>query len=82
MTQMDLLVECVIPPRGSQCHELLLAMQAGERLTVGLAMAHHGVYALSQMCGELRREYGWPIKSRWVETSGGAKVKEYFIERV
>lgn len=79
MTQMDLLVECVLPPRGSQCYELLMAMQQGARLTVAVAMTRHGVYALSQRCGELRREYGWPIKSRWVETAGGAKVKEYFL---
>jgi len=79
MTQLELVVECVLPPRGSQLYELLMAMQQGERLTVATAMAHHGVYALSQRCGELRREYGWPIRSRFIETNGGAKVKEYWL---
>jgi hypothetical protein len=81
MTQLELVVECIVPPRGSQCYELLAAMQNGERLTVGSAMANHGVYALSQRCGELRREYGWPILSRFIETAGGAKVKEYWLDR-
>lgn len=79
MTQMDLLIECVLPPKGSQCFELLMAMKQGKRLTVGIAVTEHGCYALSQRCGELGREYGWPIMDRWVETAGGARVKEYFL---
>lgn len=80
MTQLELVVECIVPPRGSQCYELLAAMKAGARLTVAVAMSQHGVYALSQRCGELRREFGWPIRDRWVETNGGARVKEYWLE--
>lgn len=79
MTQLDLLRECIVPPHG-QCFSLLVAFQRGEKLTVGMAMAHYGVYALSQRCGELRREYGWPIKSRFVKV-GDAMVKEYWLER-
>jgi hypothetical protein len=76
MTQLELLVECIVPPHGQCFTNLLVAMQRGEKLTVGTAMAHYGVYALSQRCGELRREYGWPIKSRFVETIAGGAQSE------
>lgn len=74
MTQLDLIVECRLPERGTQAYELLMALQRGARLTVGKALMEHGVYALSQRMGELRREYGWPIQSRFV-----GKVKEYWL---
>lgn len=79
MTQLDLIAECVVPPKGGQCYELLMAMKMGERLTVAKALSQHGCYALSQRCGELRRWYGWPIQSRFIDTPGGAKVKEYWL---
>ena len=81
MTQAELSFEnpTRIPERGSQCYEILLYLQSGGRLTVAKALSELGVYALSQRCGELRRKYGWPILSRTVETSGGAKVSEYFL---
>jgi len=72
---MELLAPCRMPERGTQCYELLMAMQFGVRLTVAKALNEYGVYALSQRIGELRREYGWPIESRFV-----GKVKEYWIE--
>ena len=79
--QLDLLEpRCKIPERGTQCYELLMAYQRGERLTVMTAMQLYGVYALSQRNGDLRNRYGWPIKSVTVETNGGARVSEYFIE--
>jgi hypothetical protein len=75
MTQLDLLVETRMPERGTQCYELLMAMQRGARLTVAKALIEHGVYALSQRMGDLRDDYGWPIRSRFV-----GKFKEYWLE--
>lgn len=78
--QLELIRECVLPERGSQCYELLMAMKRGKRLTVAVAVLEHACYALSQRCGELRRDYGWPIQSRFIETAGGARVKEYWLD--
>lgn len=63
-----------IPPKGSQCYKLLMAMQRGERLTVATALFTYKVYALSQRCGELREDYFWPIRSRFV-----GRHKEYWL---
>lgn len=78
--QLALLPECRVPERGSQCYELLLAMQSGARLTVKTALEEFGVYALSQRMGELRRKYGWPVRSRTVQVGPRAHVSEYWIE--
>lgn len=67
------------PARGTQNYRLLVALQSGERLTVAKALSKFGIYALSQRCGELRK-YGWPVKSRTIETESGARVSEYFLE--
>lgn len=75
MTQLPLITETRIPDRGTQCYELLMALQQGVHLTVAKALMEHGVYALSQRMGDLRREYGWPIKSRFA-----GKCKEYWLE--
>jgi len=75
MTQLDLIVETRVPVRGTQLYELLMAMKQGSRLTVAKALTRHGVYALSQRMGDLRDDYGWPIKSRFV-----GKFKEYWLE--
>ena len=79
MTQIDLLPEERIPPRGSQCYDILMALKQGMRLTVKTAMAQLGVYALSQRVGELRRKYGWPIQSRTVEIGPRTHVSEYWL---
>lgn len=79
MTQLDLIQETKIPPKDSQCYRILLALQAGTRLTVGKALTDLGVYALSQRCGDLRRKYGWPVQSRTVTTAGGAQISEYWL---
>jgi hypothetical protein len=42
-------------------------------------MMHHSVYALSQRMGELKRKYGWPIRSRMVDL-GHTHVAEYWLE--
>lgn len=79
MTQLDLLEpRCRVPERGGQLFELLMALQNGERLTVAKALTEHGVYALSQRMGDLRR-MGWPIQSVTITTPGGARVSEYFL---
>lgn len=80
MTQAELELEPRVrmPERGTQCYELLLAMQAGARLTVKVALERHGVYALSQRIGDLKRRYGWPIQSRMVNV-GTATVAEYWL---
>jgi hypothetical protein len=80
MTQLELIAECKVPNRGTQHYELLMAMQGGVRLTVAKALSQHGCYALSQRVGELKRWYGWPIKDRFIETNGGARIKEYWLE--
>lgn len=77
MNQLEL-APVRVPAKGTQGYELLMAMQAGERLTVAKALTQHGVYALSQRIGELKR-MGWPIQSRTVETNGGARVSEYWL---
>lgn len=79
MTQLELVAECRVPQRGTQCYELLMALKSGARLTVAKALAEHACYALSQRMGELRREYGWPIQDRFIDTPGGARVKEYWL---
>jgi hypothetical protein len=79
MTQMELIAPCRVPPKGTQCYELLMALQMGVRLTVAKALTAHACYALSQRMGDLRNEYGWPIQSRFIETNGGARVKEYWL---
>ena len=79
MNQLELVAECRVPPKGTQCYELLMALKNGARLTVAKALAEFGCYALSQRMGDLRNEYGWPIKSRFIETNGGAHVKEYWL---
>jgi hypothetical protein len=81
--QLDLLPVCRIPERGSQCYEILMAMQQGKRLTVAIALAEHSCYALSQRIGDLKRKYGWEslIRSRTVTTRSGARISEYWIDR-
>lgn len=80
MTQLDLIPECKVPERGSQCYELLNAMKSGVKLTVKIALDQYGVYALSQRIGDLRRKYGWPVQSRTVQVGPKTFVSEYFLE--
>lgn len=79
MTQLDLLAECVVPKSGTQCYELLRAMQDGKRLTIWNAMQDHGCGALHQRMKDLR-EMGWPIRRRMLKTNGGAGVAEFWME--
>lgn len=81
--QLDLLVECTVPPAGSQCHRLLSAMLDGVRLTIWNAMHDYQVGALSQRIGNLKHIYGWGrvIKTRTIDTPNGAHIAEYWIDR-
>lgn len=83
MTQMDLLeARCRVPEnKFGQLYELLLAFERGEKLTVKLAMDRYGCYALSQRVGNLKNDYGWPIKRKMIEVRTGTWVAEYWLER-
>ena len=61
----------------SQCHDLLEHFKQGGTLTVAEALSRFGVYALSQRCGELRKE-GHDIRDEWVK-SNGKKFKRYYL---
>lgn len=61
-----------------QLWDLLTAFHHGERLTFFDAAERYGCRAISQRCGDLRK-LGWPIKSEWVTTPNGAKIKRYFL---
>lgn len=80
MTQLELVPECRVPEKGTQCYEILAYLQRGGRLTVGKAMDELGVYALSQRIGELKREFNWPIKSKTVQVGPKTFVSEYWLE--
>jgi hypothetical protein len=79
MTQLDLM-PVRVPEHGSQCWELLMAFQRGEKLTTFEAYMRYGITTISQRCGELRRRYGWNIRSETIEANGGAKVSRYWLE--
>lgn len=55
---------------------ILNALLRGEKLTPLTSLGKYGVHALSQRCGELRREYGYHVVSRRVK---GDVYHEYFI---
>lgn len=79
MTQLELLDPCRVPKQGTQCYELLKAMEMGVRLTVAKALNEYGCYALSQRIGDLRKTFGWKnrIKDATVE---GERHKVYWME--
>ena len=79
-TSLDLEPRTKIPPVDGQCYAILLYLQRGGRLTVAKSMSELGVYALSQRVGELKREYGWPIKSKALKVGPKTYVAEYFLE--
>jgi hypothetical protein len=69
----------IIPAQNSQCYELLKSFFDGKKFTVLKALDKHGIYALSQRCGELKNKYRWPVKAHWKTLSNGKKVKEYSL---
>lgn len=78
MTQLELM-PVRVPERGTQCHELLLALRGGKRLTIWNAMRDHGVGALHQRMKDLR-DMGWPIQRREIRTASRAKVAEFWMD--
>jgi hypothetical protein len=80
VTQLDLLENRTkLPPSDGQCYAILRYLQSGGRLTVAKAMSELGVYALSQRVGELKRTYGWPVKSRALKVGPKTYVAEYWL---
>jgi hypothetical protein len=81
MTQTSLCFDspCRVPERGSQCYELLMAFQRGERLTTMEAFSKYGITTISQRVGELKRKYGWPVQSRSKQIRGNTYVAEYWL---
>ncbi len=78
MTQLELL-ECKLPPQGTQTYKILMYLKDGKRLTVAKALHDLGVYALSQRCGDLRMKFGWPIKSQPKQVGPKTIVSEYWL---
>lgn len=62
----------------TQLDMLQAAFDRGERLTVAESMQKYGIYALSQRCGELKRERSYPVDSVMIETVTGKRVAQYF----
>lgn len=77
MTQLDLIRECVMPDSG-QLHDLLLALKQ-RRITLWIAIHELGIGSLSRRICDLR-DMGWPVRDRFIKTSKGASVKEYWLE--
>lgn len=55
---------------------LAAAFDRGEALTVASALSLYGIYALSQRCGDLRRE-GYPVQSEMISLPSGKHCKQY-----
>lgn len=80
MTQVELSFEVSppMPAHGTQCYELLVALQNGVRLTIWNAMADYHCGALHQRIKELR-DLGWPIKRRLLQTPNNKNVAEFYL---
>ena len=52
------------------------AFDRGEALTVASALSLYGIYALSQRCGDLRRD-GYPVESEMIALPNGKHCKQY-----
>lgn len=78
MTQLDLLAECKVPPRGTVSYEILMALKQGYKLTPLMALQMFDCLSLSQRIGELKKE-GWPIQTQMVQVNSGKKVAEYSL---
>lgn len=64
----------------SQKDALFNHLLAGNRITVGQALVKFGCYALSQRLGDLRRNHGIPVQSRFITTNTGKRIKEYWLD--
>lgn len=68
-----------VPDAETHCGILLRAFKRGERLTMRDALLQYGIGALSQRCGDLRRN-GWPICTEMVEVKPGTRAACYWME--
>ena len=60
----------------TQLETLREAFNKGESLTVAEALSRFGIYALSQRCGQLRKE-GYPVMSETEITPSGKRIARY-----
>ena len=63
----------------TQANRILAYLRAGNRLTAIDALERFGCFRLAARVHELRRE-GWNVQERTVETRGGKRVAEYYME--
>jgi hypothetical protein len=61
----------------NQLDMLRMCFDQGGTLSVGEAMTRFGIYALSQRCGELRRD-GYPIDSMTETLPNGKRISRYY----
>lgn len=62
----------------AQSHEILRALQSGERITPLDALSRFGCLRLGARIYDLKRQ-GFSIKSRMIKTSNGKRVSEYSL---
>ncbi len=69
-------------PNDTKTHKakLLAHLMKGQTITALQALDLYQCFALSQRLGDLRRDDGIPIQSRFITTPTGKKVKEYWLE--
>ena len=60
--------------------QLLAYLMTGARITPLEALQRFNCLSCSQRLGDLRRDNGIPIQSRFITTPTGKKVKEYWLE--
>ncbi len=61
-----------------QLYELLYELKK-RRITLWIAIHELGIGSLSSRICDLKK-MGWPVRDRFIVTSGGAHVKEYWLE--
>ena len=69
-------------PNDTTSHKakLLAHLMTGARITPLEALQRFNCLSCSQRLGDLRRDEGIPIQSRFITTPTGKKVKEYWLE--
>ena len=70
-------------PNNTKTHKKLLLehLMKGATITPLEALRRFNCMSCSQRLGDLRRDEGIPIQSRFITTPTGKKVKEYWLER-
>ena len=62
----------------SQAKQILAYMQAGNRITGIDALNLFGCFRLPARIADLKED-GWPVRSEFVTTPSGKRVKSYFL---